>query len=232
MEVKQEKISDSEEETRTKYPAYNENKHDEFSDSDESETGENDHISGSIARVKQENVSSECSSGSERSEDESAEPPETLHKVEKEKRVELPTKSKTFIPRPIKIEPQSDVERESNFKKPSTKARDSVNAIRMSGESRKRKRESSMSEQLDSLVDNLMNTTKSEKQKRFMSCGSNEDLGDLSLFQTPNLSSTLKIKQEPQSEDEMVKRKNGRKSSGETKTLKSRENDLFNSFLK
>lgn len=50
--------------------------------------------------------------------------------------------------------------------------------------------------------------------------------------QTNELPSTVKIKEEPQSEDETVKRKKIKKSNGNYKSLKSIESDLFDSFLK
>lgn len=233
VQIKQEKLSDSEEESRSKITAKPPNMESD-SDSDESTEGESTRVkqeknSRSIAKVKQEKVSPECSSSSDSSDDESeTELQKSVHRIKTEKIDAQSTKPATFIPRPIKVEPQSDVEGKTKFKKPSTNYNDGLNVTRMSGKTQKRKRESSISEQLDSIVDNLLDTTTSGKRKKSKSNASNidENLGDLSVFQTPVLSSTLKIKQEPQSEDESAKRKKSKKS------LKSMESDLFDSFLK
>lgn len=105
-----------------------------------------------------------------------------LREIKKEKR----PKSVTFIPRPIKSEPQSDVEED------------------VIGKIRKRKN-----------VSSLLNITSS----------------NLFPMQEQVLSSTLKIKQEPQSENESPIRKKAKKPTVKTKSLETMENDLFNSIL-
>lgn len=123
---------------------------------------------------------------------------ESSQEIKKEKRPKSLPKSATFIPRPIKSEPQSDIEGDGI------------------GKIRKRKNESSVNEQLDFIVDSFFNTSSS----------------NLSAMQDQVLSSTLKIKQEPPSEDESPMRKKAKKPSVKTKSLETMENDLFNSFLK
>lgn len=238
VKIKQEKLSDSERKTNSKKTSKSfgmNNESDESSESSESESESSDGISTvnikrekgalgsskSIARIKQEKKSSGSSSTSQSSDDEA---PMPLHKIKKEKRI---GKLTTFIPRPIKAEPESDMESITKCKSMKVKTR---------------KRETSISEHLDSIVDDLLKEP-SSKRKNIINQSP-------TTFLTPVLSSTLKpntkltrtennqlvtpskIKQEPQSEDESAKRKKIKRTSANSKSLQSMESDLFDSFLR
>ncbi|XP_055297668.1 DNA-directed RNA polymerase I subunit RPA43 [Sitodiplosis mosellana] len=272
VKIKQEKLSDTENKTGSR-KSNNANESDDSSDSSSDEEEEKMHrpIPIPIANIKKEkksssssnsNSNSSSSSDSESSDDEGPKTPIPPHKIKKEKDGEKSTTSNstTFIPRPIKVEPESDVEGKSKFKKPSENYRRSLDASQVASKSQKRKRNSSISEHLDSLVGDLLHSTtnsakKNKKSKHNESV--DQTLGDiLTPFQSPAMSSTLKpnskenraknklatnetplpspskIKQEPQSEDEAGKRKKSKKSLDNSKSLKSIEDDLFSSFLK
>lgn len=260
MKIKQEKISDTENKTGS----------DDSSDSSSDEEEEKTRRPISIKTIKKEKKSSSSNSkssstsgsDSESSDDEAPKTPILPHKIKKEKDAETsrPSTSSTFIPRPIKVEPESDVEGKSKFKKPSENYRRSLDVSQVASKTQKRKRNSSINEHLDSIVDDLLNTStnfadKSKKSKHNKSI--DQSLDDiLTPFQSPAMSSTLKptskvnrpktklatnetplpspskIKQEPQSEDEAGKRKKSKKSLDHSTSLKSFESELFNSFLK
>lgn len=173
IRIKQENLSDSEENSKLSVLSglekikreRDESSDESESDSDESESNDRPEESGSSdseVNVKQENstISKENGNG----------PP--LKQIKKEKEHNDTDAAATYIPRPIKREPQSDTEGTSKFKKPAS------------------------------------NTIQSTK-----------------------LLSTVKIKQEPPSEDESGKRKK-RKTTENSKSFESIENDLFDSFLK
>lgn len=190
--------------------------------------------------------------------------PVPLNKIKKEKDAPNATVTTTFIPRPIKVEPESDIEGKSKFKKPTTVSKTMNNSQKseMSVKPLKRKRESSISEHLDSLVDDILNTSNTDRKSKKSKPNESIDEASVDLstttFQSPSLSSTLKpsskskqksksffnklndpslpspsiIKQEPQSEDEFGKLKKNKQSLDNSKSLKSIQNDLFDSFLK
>lgn len=178
---------------------------------------------------------SDSKDDSSESDDDSAQKSLDVSNIKKEPESK-PAQRTTYIPRPIKAEPESDIEGKSKFKKPALTATPV----------RKRKRESSISEHLDSIVGDLLNTSDAPKNEK--STKQNDSialhLSDTSGFHSPALSSTLnpnskanrknkwdqmpspsKIKQEPQSEDESSKR---RKRNNSMKAI----DDVFDSFLK
>lgn len=200
VRIKQEKLSDSEENTKSNILSGLENiKSERGTSSDESdesdETDESDESdestrnsrqqgtsnSESEVDIKQEKLCHESTSNVQASNSQVL-----LKSIKKEKQVEQSNTSTMFIPRPIKSEPQSDTESIAKFKTPKS--------------------------------------SQSLKEKN-----TDESFGDMG---SPILSSTLKIKQEPASEDESVKRKRSKKTQDYSKSLKSIENDLFDSFLK
>lgn len=250
MEIKEEKLSDEEDNVMSKATSSKGHKNDDTDDWTESSSEDEDEDEESRLpvlnrKIKKEKKSSSSSKSEESSDEETPKTSIQPLKIKKEKGSEAPKLQTTFIPRPIKAEPESDVENKSKFKKPS--------ASQIPTLTRKRKRESSISEHLDSLVDDLLNTSgttstgkKSKKSKH------NESIDQ--TFGSPAMSSTLmpnskgklsinknlfetplppsKIKQEPQSEDESVKRKKSKKSLDNRKSLQSIQSDLFDSFLK
>lgn len=251
MKIKQEKISDTENKTGS-----------DDSSSDEEEERPRRPTIKREEKSSSSNSSQSSGSDSESSDDDAPKTPIPPHKIKKEKSAEksTPSTSSTFIPRPIKVEPESDAEGKSKFKKPSENYRRSVDASQAVSKAQKRKRNSSISEHLDSIVNDLLNTSsnpadKSKKSKQNKSI--DQSLDDiLTPFQSPAMSSTLKpaskanrskaklstnetplpspskIKQEPPSEDEAGKRKKSKKSLDNSTSLKSFESELFNSFLK
>lgn len=125
--------------------------------------------------------------------------PTLFHNIKEEKCIKRIT---TFIPRPIKSEPQSDTEGTSEMKT-STSSK-------------------SLNHQTKIRIDRFCSPIKKTKQ--------NQNLDTTSTFDSPLLSSTLKIKQEPPSEDESVKRKRSKKTN-KNKSLLLIESDVFESFL-
>lgn len=196
IRIKEEKLSDSEEHTKSLLSSHfgevkREQKNSiDTSDSDESEEGPKSEVN-----VKQE----------EQMHSANVSPLLQNIKKEKENKHTMSVSDATFIPRPIKTEPQSDIEGPSKFKTPT------------STQSQKTRR---------SLKASDRSSSPANKRKKL-----NQSLDITSTFETPIMSSTLKIKEEPASEDESAKRKKSKKTEN-TKSLKSIESDLFASFLK
>lgn len=160
-----------------------------------------------LVKVKREKQSPESSS-TESSSDDSDDEQMHLNRIKRELNTEKQSK-RTFIPRPIKMEPQSDVEGINPENK------------------RNRKRKSSINEHIDSLVDSILNKSNPEKKKRSKTSGNESTVSNLETSHH----STLKIKQETNIEEESSARKKAKKSSTKSKSLKSMEKDLFESFL-
>lgn len=201
-----------------------------------------------LKNIKKEETSSSESSDSSDSDSESSdssdEPPP-------------PRKKNNFKPIPVKAEPISDIEADTPFKKPPANYRRSLTFNQKTAtpdKHLKRQRTSSISEQLDSLLDEVRSTKlgndkrKSLPAKKTKSMDDSMDIGDLSTlaFQSPALSSTMKpgsklkrhtldlkspskIKKEPESDDELAKKKKNGKSD---KRLNSLQKELFNNYLK
>lgn len=189
IRIKQEKLSDSEENSKLTILSGLENiKHERDepsdeseSDSDESESNdrpEESSSSDSEVDVKQEKQMNDSTIGSENGVG------LQLNQIKKEKEINDTNASAPFIPRPIKKEPHSDTEGRSKFKKPVS-----------------------------------------------IKLHKNQSSEDVPKPASPFMLSTVKIKQEPPSEDESGKRKK-RKTTENSKSFESIENDLFDSFLK
>lgn len=233
--IKQEKPSESESDSSS-------------SDEESSDDDTFKHKPIPLEKIKKEKQSESSTSSSESSDSDSDDSPPSkqlppVKNIKRERNVDEPSTSTFLTPlrRNIKAEPVSDVEDRNSFKKPQTNDRLSLNRT-------SRKRTSSMSDQLESLVGEVLNRSdtrnghesgaKSKKSKPDAE-NSNQSFADLSTtrFQSPALSSTikpnskektpLKIKKEPQSEDESSKKKKTK-----TKDLGSMEGNLFDSFLK
>lgn len=191
---------------------------------------EDEHTKQSITlkNIKKESASSSDSSSTD---SESSDSSESSNE---------PVKNK-FKPITIKEEPMSDIE-EGKFKKPSTDYRRNLNVSQNNGTSEKnktRRRTTSVSDQLDSLMSEMMGTKEKDKRKSLPSKkiklnDQSMDFGNLSAFPSPALSSTLKptssklkrkmdlispskIKHELDSEDEIIKKI---KQNGKTGKLK------------
>lgn len=175
IRIKQEKLSDSEEKKLPILAGLEKIKAERGETSDESESESESDESKSNERAD-DTSSSDTNINTVNK--------QPLKEIKKEKEITTP---ETFIPRPIKSEPQSDTEGTSKFKTP----------------------------------------TSNHKLKK----NKNQSFDDVSTFVSPIMSSTLKIKQEPASEDESGNRKK-RKITQNSKSFESIENDLFNSFLK
>lgn len=201
---------------------------DESTSEDESE---DEHTKQSITlkNIKKESASS--SSDSSSSDSESSDSSESSDE---------PAQNK-FKPIPIKEEPVSDVEG-GKFKKPSTDYRRMLNASQNNGTSEKnnkRRRTTSVSDQLDSLMNEVMGSKDKDKRKslpakKTISNDQSMDFGNLSAFPSPALSSTLKptssklkrkmdlispskIKHESESEDEVIKKVKQNGKTGKSK---------------
>lgn len=225
INVKKEELSDSENEVpvinksttaKTQGNSSDESSSEESTSEDDSE---DEHTKQSITlkNIKKESSSSEsssCDSGSSDSSQSSDDEP-------------AQNKFKSI---PIKEEPVSDIE-EGKFKKPSTDYRRNLNASQTGGtseKSQKRRRTTSVSDQLDLLINEVMGSKEKAKRKslpakKTKSKDQSMDIGNLSAFPSPALSSTLKptssklkrkmelispskIKHESDSEDEMIKK--------------------------
>lgn len=163
-------------------------------DSSSEDNSEDEHTKQSITlkNIKKEpSSSSESSSGdvsdTDSSDSESSNSSESSNKSAQNKFKKIPT---------IKEEPVSDVE-ERKFKKPSTDFRRNLNASQTSDKSQKRRRTTSVTEQLDSLINQVMGSKGKDKRKsvpakRSILNNESMDIGNLSTFQSPALSSTLK----------------------------------------
>lgn len=182
IRIKQEKLSDSEENLKLTTLSGLENikrERSEFSDESDSESDETESNDRSGDTSSSDSELEKCNA-------------QSLKEIKKEKDIKGVNTSATFIPRPIKNEPQSDTEGTTKFKKPAF---------------------------------NTSIPTKSHKKNKYQT-----DDDDATLV-PPFMPATLKIKQEPPSEDESGKRKK-RKLAESNKSFESIENDLFNSFLK
>lgn len=166
--------------------------------SDESESDESTSSSDSEIGIKQEKHGSA-----------NVDQP-LLHSIKKEKEESKQTAaSTTFIPRPIKTEPQSDTEGMSKFKTPTSEHR--------------------LNESY-TFIKSQKNHRNSKTSNEHFGSPANQSLLNVSVLETPIMSSTLKIKQEIMSEDESIKRKK-RKTTTNDKSLKLIESDIFDSFL-
>lgn len=173
-----------------------------------------------MKHIKEESSSSSSSSKSSSTDSESSDSSESSDE---------PAQIK-FKPIPIKEEPVSDIE-EGKFKKPSTDSRRISNVNQTNGSSernQKRRRTTSVYDQLDSLLNEVMGTKEKEKRKsspakKTKLSDQSMDFGNLSATSSPTLSSTLKptsskwkrkmelispskIKYELDSEDEIIKK--------------------------
>lgn len=266
--VKQEKFSDSEEKTEPSTTSKNKTEQPVGSSSEESSSSSSESSSDEEDKkpinlpknIKQEKASSSESSDSDSDSSESSDstdssdddtsPPQKGIKKEKST-----IKLNNFKPILIKSEPMSDAENSTPFKKPPTNYRRSLNVIKTvqtPENGQKRRRTTSISEQLDSLVNEVLGTSGTEKKndkrlslpaKKFKSNNDSMDISNVSAssFQSPTLSSTLKpnsktkfkssskIKQEPESGDEVGKKKR-KKQNGKSDELTSLQNDLFKSI--
>lgn len=233
INVKKEELSDSDDEfpvhkssvlnatVKTQEDSSDDSSSEESTSEDESE---DEHTKQSIIlkNIKKESASlcSECSSSDGEISESSDEPAQNK-----------------FKSIPIKEEPVSDID-EGKFKKPSSDYRRNLNASQSNATSeknQKRRRTSSVSDQLDSLINEVMGSKEKDKRnslpaKQTKSNDQSMDFGNLSAFPSPALSSTLKptssklkrkielispskIKHEWDSEDETIKKV---KQSGKT----------------
>lgn len=227
--------SDSDDDVPDKKPTKSSSKESSEESSSDSESEDDTKQSVLLANIKKEKKSSSEKSSSSSDSDSDSDSSDSSSSDEAS-----PIKNK-FKPIPVKTEPMSDAEHATtSFKKPATNVRRSLNLTTPQN----RKRTSSVSEQLDSLLNSVMkNDNDKRKSLNKPSIDDSMDIDDLSTttFQSPALSSTLKpnsklkhlkspskIKIEPDSEDEVAKKK--RKQNG--KSLSSLQNDLFNNYLK
>lgn len=153
-------------------------------DSTSEDESEDEHTKQSITlkNIKKESSSSESSSTDSESSDSSESSDE-------------PAQNK-FKSIAIKEEPVSDIE-EGMFKKPSTNVRRNLNVNDTSEKNQKRRRTTSVSEQLDSLINEVMVSKEKDKRKSLPAKKTklndkSMDFGNLSAFRSPALSSTLK----------------------------------------
>lgn len=114
IRIKQEKLSDSEENTKLAIlSGHGKIKSERIESSDESESDSDESTSSSD--IKQEKRAHDCTSDSE-----NVNVLPLIHNIKKEKDVKQIIASGTFIPRPMKNEPQSDTEGTSKFKTPTS----------------------------------------------------------------------------------------------------------------